>query len=75
MSRRSSDGYVRLCYAIIAQARRDGDTEFFKTSWYELLRDYIANAEDLPLGISGALPENAQVHNSRRQFNGYHEWS
>lgn len=75
MIRRSVDGYVRLCRAIIAQARRDGDTDFFKTSWYELLRDYIENAEDLPRGVSGATSENMQVFNSKRQFYGYNELS
>jgi hypothetical protein len=74
MSKRSSNGYVRLCHAIIAQARRDGDTDFFRTSWYELLRDYIANAEDLPTGMSGAVPDNMQVCHSRRQFNGCRDW-
>ena len=75
MIRRSVDGYVRLCRAIIAQARREGDTDFFKTSWYELLRDYIINAEDLPRGVSGATPETTHTFTSKRQFNGYREWS
>lgn len=75
MLRRSRDGYVRLCRAIITQARRDGDTDFFKTSWYELLRSYIENTEDLPRGVSGATPENMQVFSGKWQFNGYHEWN
>lgn len=73
MSKRSNSGYVRLCRAIITQARRDGDIDFFRTSWYELLRDYIINAEDLPAGCSGAVPENIQTYSGKAQFNGFND--
>ena len=72
MQHHRGDGYVRLARAIIASAQREGDTEFFESEWYQLLLDFISNAEDLPQGVSCGVPnETVTVTRWQKQFNGY----